>query len=463
MQTKAAVLEKYGVENISQSLEFKEKISAGLKAVSEQSKAKVSATMKARYGGMGTAAPEIRKKIESTMQERYGVSNPDQLPDFRKKISDALKSEEVIEKKKRASRAKYGVDYPTQSEEVQKIMSETFLERYGVPYSGQIPGTREKAAQTCMERYGVSNAMLLPESMEKARQSMLENQTGRVSQINLKFIERLKSEGFNPYSEFYIGRKSFDCALIDEKIVIEIDPSYTHSSLPNHWTSEGKDPNYHLERTRIAEEAGYRCIHIFDWDSWDAVINMLKTDEIVYARKCKMQEIDERSASKFINEHHIQGKVSGTKRAYALFYKGEMVEVMTFGKARYNKKYQWELLRLCTRTGTKVTGGASRLFKQFLIDEKPESIISYCDLAKFRGDVYTQLGFKLDHKSSPAKVWSKGSKYITDNLLRQRGFDQLFNTQYGKGTSNEELMISHGWLPVCDCGQAVFGYRKENN
>lgn len=460
IQTKAAVLDKYGFENISQSSEFKEKISNGLKAVSAQTTAKIQATMKEKYGGMGTAAPELRKKIEATMQDKYGVANPDQLPEFRQKIREKLKSEEVIEKKKVSSRAKYGTDYPTQSEEVQKIMSETLLERYGVPYSGQIPESREKAAQTCIERYGVPNALLFPESLEKARQSMLENQTGRVSQVNLRFIDRLKEEGFDPYSEFCICRKYFDCALMDLKVIIEIDPSYTHSALPNHWSPEGKDAYYHLERTRIAEEAGYRCIHVFDWDSWDKIIAVLKTSETIYARKCILQEIDEVSASKFINEYHIQGRVNGTKRAYALFYKGEMVEVMTFGKARYNRNYQWELLRLCTKTGYNVVGGASKIFKQFLQDEKPESIISYCDLAKFRGQVYTQLGFTLDHKSNPAKIWSKGSEYVTDNLLRQRGYDQLFNTNYGKGTSNEKLMVQHRWLPVYDCGQAVFVWKK---
>ena len=257
---------------------------------------------------------------------------------------------------------------------------------------------------------------------------------------------------------FYIGRKSFDCALQDRKIVIEIDPSYTHSALSNHWSPEGKDVNYHIERTKLANKAGYRCIHIFDWDSWDKVIAVLKSSITVYARKCVLQEIDEISASKFININHIQGRVNGTKRAYALFYKGEMIEVMTFGKARYNRKYQWELLRLCTKIGYNVAGGASKLFNQFLKDENPESIISYCDLAKFEGKVYNQLGFKLDHNSNPAKVWSKGSKYITDNLLRQRGFDQLFNTNFGKGTSNEELMIQHGWLPVYDCGQSVYSW-----
>ena len=56
----------------------------------------------------------------------------------------------------------------------------------------------------------------------------------------------------------------------------------------------------------------------------------------------------------------------------------------------------------------------------------------------------------------PQEVWSKGKEYITANLLRARGYDQLFGTQYGKGSSNEELMLKSGWLPVYDCGQYVY-------
>lgn len=31
-----------------------------------------------------------------------------------------------------------------------------------------------------------------------------------------------------------------------------------------------------------------------------------------------------------------------------------------------------------------------------------------------------------------------------------------FHTNYRKGTSNEQLMIDYGWLPVYDCGQAIY-------
>ena len=96
------------------------------------------------------------------------------------------------------------------------------------------------------------------------------------------------------------------------------------------------------------------------------------------------------------------------------------------------------------------------MFSRFIKEYNPTSIISYCDRSKFTGTVYTKLGMKLDHSTNPARIWSLGDMKITDNLLRQRGYDQLFNTNFGKGASNEELMLENGWLPVYDCGQDVY-------
>lgn len=136
---------------------------------------------------------------------------------------------------------------------------------------------------------------------------------------------------------------------------------------------------------------------------------------------------------------------------------------MTFGKPRYNKNYQWELLRLCTDVNYRVVGGTERLFKNFKINYSPESIISYCDSSKFIGNIYIKLGFKLVNDGRPSKHWSKQTSHITDNLLRQQGFDRLFKTNYGKGTSNEELMLENGWLPIYDCGQAVYVWNNASN
>ena len=183
---------------------------------------------------------------------------------------------------------------------------------------------------------------------------------------------------------------------------------------------------------------------------------MLQDKETLYARNLDLKEVSIKDASEFLDKYHLQNTCNGQTVRYGLYKNNELVEIMTFGKPRYNKNYEWELLRLCTKAEYKVVGGAERLFKHFIEMQNPKCIISYCDYSKFSGEVYTRLGFKQMGNPKPSKHWSKGSEHITDNLLRQRGYDQLFNTNYGKGTSNEELMLENGWLPVYDCGQMTF-------
>lgn len=173
-----------------------------------------------------------------------------------------------------------------------------------------------------------------------------------------------------------------------------------------------------------------------------------------------LKEVDKVECDEFLNNFHLQNTCIGQSIRLGLYLDNQLVQIMTFGKPRYNRNYEWELLRLCTHKDYKIVGGAEKLFKEFLKIQSPTSILSYCDFSKFTGDVYTRLGFRQIGTLCQSKHWSKGNKHITDNLLRQRGFDQLFNTDYGKGTSNEGLMILNHWLLVFDCGQLTFVWEK---
>ena len=137
---------------------------------------------------------------------------------------------------------------------------------------------------------------------------------------------------------------------------------------------------------------------------------------------------------------------------------------MTFGKPRYNKKFDWELLRLCYHEDFEIIGGSQKMFNYFINVYNPNNIISYCDNSKFNGGVYNKLGFILNSKKiNPSKHWynCKTKTHITDNLLRQRGFDQLFGENYGKNTSNDELMLSYNFVEIYDAGQKVYEWKNK--
>lgn len=403
------------------------------------------------------------KLREQTCLEKYGVRIASQAEQAREKLHDAAIASE--EQRKQTSLQNWGVDNPAKhkavrakisatvsSEECQSRMRSTTRSRYGVDFAMQSPEGLERYARTIQEKYGVPYFCMT----DKCKES----QGHIISAINREFGKRLSAVGISYKFETRIDDKSYDIEILGKNILIEINPSYTHNEVGNHWTTKGISRDYHLAKSNVADQHGYQCIHVFDWDNLDKIVNLVKPKESVYARKCTVVEIDRDTACKFELEHHLQGTCKGQQVCLGLYYQGKLIEVMTFGLPRYNRNYQWELLRLCTNSDYKVLGGATKLFSYFVREYSPDSIISYCDKAKFNGDVYLQLGMSLHHSTEPTKVWSKGLEYITNNLLLQRGYDQLFSTRYGKGTSNEQLMIENGWLPVYDCGQSVYTYTK---
>lgn len=326
--------------------------------------------------------------------------------------------------------------------------------RYGAKCAMLVPEFRNKQEETCLERYGARYYVQSEEGIK--------SQHVRVSSKNKKAKEILESIGLDVETEFVLDNYSYDLHIIGTNILIEIDPTSTHNSFHNHYDNHDIDPNYHITKSISAEENGFRCIHVFDWEDMKMILNMFAPKTKLYARKCKLVEnIDEQKLKSSLAENHIQGSCRGQSIRVGLEFNGELVQVMTFGKPRYNKKFSWELLRLCSKNEYLIVGGSNKLFNYCIEKYRLSNIISYCDVSKFKGNVYENLGFQLSAQSSPQPIWSKGSKYITSNFLRQRGYDQIFGTNYGKNTNNEQLMIESGWLPVYDCGQKVFTYHSE--
>ena len=389
--------------------------------------------------------PEFKDQAAKTLQERYGVTN----------ATNCMHIPEIKQKVQETNMKRYGHVNYAQSEEGSERIKHTNNEKYGCDYTFQAEEVRDKIRHTNMERYGVPWYCMTDHCKEASGKI--------VSKMNKEFSDKLTYEGVENSTEFRIRTYSFDICIESKKLLIELDPTFTHTSLVNMFdkSSKGLDENYHIRKSEIAEEAGYRCIHVFDWDDWNKVIMLLSSKDKIFARKCVVSEIDTKTAKVFLDRYHIQSSCSGLLFNLGLYYQGELIELMSFGKPRYNRKYEWELLRLCSNSKHMVIGGSEKIFKHFLQYKNPSSVISYCDNSKFTGDVYKKLQFTmLSDGHTPSKHWYKNGKHITDNLLRQRGYDQLFNAHYGKGTSNEQLMIDHGWLPIYDCGQSTYVWRR---
>ncbi len=342
----------------------------------------------------------------------------------------------------------YGIKKPKTL--VQENINKTWQEKYGTTNLNLVPEIMEKREQTCLKKYGAKCYLISQQCQSEFRNN---------SKPNREFAKLLKARGIEFEREFPIANNSFDFKI--GNILLEVNPYGTHNSTWGLFGKPGKDSKYHLKKSQLAEQNGYRCIHVWDWDDRDKILMLLQPRTSLYARKLQLKEISQLEANRFLKQFHMQNGSREQKVCLGLFREQELIEVMTFGKPRFNKNYEWELIRLCTRPGFRVVGGAEKLLKHFKDLKNPKSLISYCDKSKFSGEVYTRLGFTLKSSGLPSKHWynTKTGVHVTDNGLRMKGFDKLFGEvygTYGKGTSNDELMRQHDFVEIWDAGQAVY-------
>lgn len=360
-----------------------------------------------------------------------------------------------------------------QTEESKKTREKTCLKKYGVTNVSKLKSVKDKKEQTTQKSYGVINPFMSEEIKDKISKEIqtkygvpyacmrkeCRKYSGNDSVPNKAFAELLQKNNIEFEREFPLKNYSYDFKV--GKYLFEINPTIFHNSTfaP---VGNPKDKNYHQVKSIVANENGFRCIHIFDWDDTEKIVKLFLTNkEHIYARNCIVKEVNRSEAVRFISEYHLQGYAKDSIRV-GLYQKDtdELVSIMTFDKPRYNKNYEYEIVRYCTKKI--VVGGANKLFKYFLETYEPKNMISYCDLSKFDGETYHNLGFKLKEKPKPSCHWVnlKTGQHITDNFLRKNGFDHLFKTNYGKGTSNEELMLQHDFVKIYDVGQATYVLTK---
>ena len=468
-KAKETFLKKYGVDNPAKYKDVYEKVKKtnleryGVEYSSQSDvvKEKVKDTNLKKYGvEYSFQADVVKDKIKDTCIERYGVDNPSKSDIIKGRIVESnrknlgvdypMQSKDVLDKSRVTSLEKYGTEYPNQSDIVKSKIDASTLEHYGVNRACKLDEFKQKIVDTNRERYGVDYTCLIYSGKLK----------GNDSSYNRSFAELLDSNNITYEREFLLQKYSYDFKVVNT--LIEINPTATHNTYFSPYGDNRIDVNYHRDKTRLAKDNGYNVIHIFEWDDINKVMQLLKSRVTVYARKCEVRMVSDVDTGNYLDTYHLQGTCRGQKIRLGLYYNNQLVSLMTFGKSRFNKNCEYELLRYCSHYN--VVGGTEKLFKYFVDNYKPSSIVSYCDTSKFSGKVYDTLGFAFIKTNKPRKHWysMKEKRHITDGLLLSQGYDRLFKENHGKGTSNEELILARGYLPVYDCGQSTYIWRRDN-
>jgi hypothetical protein len=182
------------------------------------------------------------------------------------------------------------------------------------------------------------------------------------------------------------------------------------------------------------------------------------------ARQCEVAPVSVPETRAFLNENHLQGYTNASVRN-GLYYNDELVALMTFGSPREQKKndpVEWELIRFCVKKNHLVPGGASKLFKHFIRQHAPASIVSYSDKAKTTGDLYPVLGFDLVNESLPGYVWWNGK----EALPRYRCMVHKLKAKYPEmpgidAMSEAQIMKGRGYEKVPNQGNKVWVWRSQ--
>lgn len=287
---------------------------------------------------------------------------------------------------------------------------------------------------------------------------------GRMENEVSDFVESLGVK-VDRHRKDLLNGLEIDIYIPDKKIGIEFNGTYWHSE-------EIKGKTYHLNKTLRAYKKGIHLIHIFEYEWEDEqkrrkILDMLRrminpsSNTIVYARKTELREVGSSESAEFLEENHLQGSINSSIN-YGLYYNNKLVALMTFGKPRFNKEYQWELHRLAYKNGVIVVGGADKLFKHFIKENNPSSIISYCDISKFDGHVYPRLEFKatLSDITEPNYMWVDSHTNIA--LPRYKTMKHKLLAA-GLGTpdmTENDIMESLGYTKVYDCGNLRFTWAR---
>ena len=434
---KASVKEKYGVDWVSQSDGWYDK---------------VQATKLKLYGDKNYLN---QQKREQTCMDRYGVIN-------------YMMTDEYKERYKATCLLKYGFEHASMGKHFRVEHNQTMFEKFILH-----PNFINFTPQFTVEEYqGVSAQDYIFQckrcgtvksySIDNGKYPLCPScDNNNCSTFQSEIYEYIKSIIGNTVDiklndRTILSPKELDIVIPSMKIAIECDSILWHSELFGH-----KNKTYHIYKTSMCESKGFRLIHIWDheWRTKQEIVKSVisailnKPIKTIYGRKCTVKEISPRVCVDFLNENHLQGADHSSVKLGLFDESDNLISTMTFLKSRFDKKIQYEMGRFCNKIGHQIHGGASKLFIHFLKHYHPSSIVSYSDRRYFDGKLYLNLGFNFMGHTSPNGFYIIDNYQTPQNRLSwQKHKLEKKLSIFDQSLSEWENMKNNGYDRIWDCG-----------
>lgn len=258
-----------------------------------------------------------------------------------------------------------------------------------------------------------------------------------------------------------LSTSEIDILLPSVNLGIEVNGLYWHSYHPSINKIENKFR--HIQKTENALEKNINLLHITDYEwnnSNNKIKNLIKTklqlNEKIYARKCSISTVTNAESKLFLINNHLQQHIPA-KYKVGLYYNNKLVMLVTYGKSRFSKKYDFEIYRVCTEPGISVVGGLSKLMTHIKKQHNNKKFITYCDRAKSNGNGYIQAGFKFIKSTGPGYFWTNGNEIISRYKCQKKNLSKWLLTFDPLKSESENLFLAN-YRRYWDCGNLVFEY-----
>ena len=275
-----------------------------------------------------------------------------------------------------------------------------------------------------------------------------------IKSLNVDYIENDRN---------IISPKELDIYIPSRKLAIEFDGLYYHSEL---FVNE----NYHYDKTNSCNKKGIDLIHVFE-DDWKykrpIVESMIKSrlgiyKRKIFARKCKIKQVDNSIAKSFLNDNHLQGYASTSNIHLGLYYENELVQLISITHQGWHDG-NTELTRMATKLNTQVIGGFSRLIKYFCKEYNCNYIVSYVYKAWFNGKGYNSVGFNIIKENLPTYYYILSGKRMHKSMFRKSKLNKMYKNKiiknYKDNMTEGEICMENKIYKIYDCGTVKVEYK----
>ena len=435
-------MEKYGVDNPNKCKEIREKSQDtclkryGVRCTLEKGsivRDKINRTNLLRYGTLDPGnRPEAQAKRRQTNKLRYGHEYYSQTDQYKQQVKDTCLR-------------KYGKEYYTQTEDILKKIKATSMAKYGVPSPSMSPEVKKRISETVKSKYGKNWFV----ETDKFKESF----HGRISKRNLLVEDTLQSYNVKNMMEYQVGELYYDFYLCDLNILLEVDPTVSHTTERKARPCNVSMYNQ-INRTTNAHNYGYNCIHVFDWDDIDYVCkyfshtcNSYKYIGVSNTLQCNNSidffTIDDMHTYDCVfNVYTDETCIADITVKYLSDKRANIQNILS----RYSltPSVLEDILRYVMNTLTDV------------------NTFEMCvDYSKMYVRGFTNLRFKKV-LSEPNKYWSRGTDVRTDSHVQKFGYSDMIKLKEPTILDTEEKTLSTiGWFPVYDCGNAKYVFTRE--